>query len=315
MACDLPASEYGAVLITSLPPSPSTSSHAFLPKMGPISAQVRGAGLDAVTVVPKKLVPESLELVIPVGTFFVNHSGQQQDMVAVYEATVHLTDLDTVTTTVRSACANLYRDVPDEQSTFDILTSPQGGNLQRLIATIQRGRYTHTVKQIAVWIVTDDVSRPSLDNRYRRAMFGSALLSSPAASDEDVIRALWLVQEAGIPIEEQTLFAERVSLVRALASDDAEVRAFAVDCLEVPPDGILAYLCACLEDDIAALREAAAATLGKLAEPDAVEPLCAAVLPGQRHRPDRPSLSDTPLPGLDTVIATDYDNICDRFDI
>jgi len=258
------------------PPTPTTARTLTLMDAlagGLVAAQARGAGLDAVMVVLERLVPESLEVVIPVGTFFVNHAGHEQDMVVVHKATVHLADQDIVTATVKSACANIYRSVPDEDSAFDIVISPEAENLQQLVATIEQGNYTQVVKQIAVWVVTDDISRSALDNRYRRAMFGSSLISSPAASDQDVIRALWLVQEAGIPLEETTLFAERVSLVRALANADTEVRDWAADCLDVHLDAILPYLCACLDDDVADLREAAVVALGELGDPSAVDPL------------------------------------------
>jgi len=241
---------------------------------GRVSARVQGKGLDAVTVVLERLVPESLEILIPVGTFFVNHAGHEQDMVAVYQATVHLTDREEATATVKSACANLYRSVPDEGSALDIEAAPPDEDLRRLVEAIERGPYTtHAVKQIAVWVVTNDVSRAALDSRYRSSTFGISLVSSPAASDEEVIRALWLVQDAGIPVQEKTLFAERVSLVRALASGDAEVREWASGCLDVRADGIVPYLCASLDEDVADLRQAAAVALGKLAAPDAVEPL------------------------------------------
>ena len=237
-----------------------------------ISVQTEGAGLSAVRIVAERLEPVSLKILIPVGTYFVNR-GSGQNMVSVQQTTLYLTEDEPVKITVPSACANLMLAVPGAESRFDIVAWPEQEELQKLVGAIEKGKYTPVVKQVAVWIVTDDVSRPKLDGRYVR---GSSLVpfgGTPAASDEDVIQAMRLVDDAGIPIGEKEIFTEEISLVRALASSDSAVSRYACEALGVAEEGILAYLITPLEDDDPEMRRAAAYALGKLGDQRAVEPL------------------------------------------
>jgi len=237
-----------------------------------ISVQTEGDGLSAVRIVAERLEPVSLKILIPVGTYFVNR-GSGQNMVSVQQATLYLTEDEPVKISVPSACANLMLAVPDAKSRFDIVAWPEQEALQKLVEAIEKGKYTPVVKQVAVWIVTDDVSRPKLDGRYVRRSSMVPFGGSPAASDEDVIQAMWLASEAGIPIGQKKIFTESISLVRALASSDSAVSRYACEALGVAEEGILAYLITSLEDDAPEMRWAAAYALGKLGDQRAVEPL------------------------------------------
>ena len=195
-----------------------------------ILVKTEGAGLSAVRVIAERLEPLSMEITIPIGTFFVNQ-GYAQNMVSLRTTTFYLTQEDTAEVTVRAACANLHRSVPDESSTFDFLASPEQEELRHLLIPIEQERHTSVVEQVAVWIVTDDVSRPELDSRYVRSSSLFPLAGKPAASDEDVISAIILVSEAGISIGDKRIYAERISLVRALSSTDPSTQNYAVESL------------------------------------------------------------------------------------
>ena len=173
------------------------------------------------------------------------------------------------------------RSVPKSDSSFDIIASPQQEALQKLVGAIEKGKYTSVVKQVAVWIVTDDVSRPKLDGRYVRRSSLVPFGGSPAASDADVIQAMRLVDDAGIPIGDKEIFAEEISLVRALASGDQSVRRYACEGLGVAEEDIFSYLVRSLEDASAGIRRAAAHALGKLGDQRALEPLRQALYDGE----------------------------------
>lgn len=193
-----------------------------------IVVQTEGAGLSAVRVIAERLEPLSMEITIPIGTFFINQ-GYAQDMVSLKTTTLYLTQEDTAKVTVKAACANLHRSVPNELSSFDIIASPEQEELKDLLVAIEQEIHTSVVEQVAVWIVTDDVSRPELDSRYVRSSTLFPLVGEPAASDEDVIRAIILVSEAGISIGDKSIFAERISLVRALASTYPSTQSYAIE--------------------------------------------------------------------------------------
>mgnify|MGYP001028237481 CR=1 FL=1 len=202
-------------------------------------------------------------------------------MVSMRETTLQLAEEEPVKVSVPAACANLLRAVPGASSSFDIIPSPEQEELIELVVAIDKGKYTSVVKQVAVWIVTDDVSRPKLDGRYVRRSSLMPFGGTPAASDEDVIKAMWLVSEAGIPLGEKKIFAEGISLVRALVSTDPRVRRYAAEVLGVPQEKILPYLITSLQDEASGMRRAGAYALGKLGDQQAVEPLTEALYDDQ----------------------------------
>lgn len=235
-----------------------------------IVVQTEGAGLSAVRVIAERLEPLSMEITIPIGTFFINQ-GHAQDMVSLLTTTLYLTQEETAKVTVKAACANLHRSVPNESSAFDIIASPEQEELKYLLAVIEQETHTSVVEQVAVWIVTDDVSRPELDSRYVRSSTLFPLGGKPAASDEDVIRAIILVSEAGISIADKNIFAERISLVRALASTDPSTQNYAIESLGLMGEDIFSFLVSSLQEDTPEIRRAAAYALGKLGDQQAVD--------------------------------------------
>ena len=242
-----------------------------------IVVQTEGAGLSAVRVIAERLESLSMEITIPIGTFFINQ-GYAQDMVSLQTTTLYLTQEDTAKVTVKAACANLHRSVPDESSAFDIIASPEQEELEDLLVAIEQGTHTSVVEQVAVWIVTDDVSRHGLDSRYVRSSTLFPFGGEPAASDEDVIRAIILVSEAGIPIGDKSIFAERVSLVRALVSTYPSTQSYAIESLGVAEEDIFSFLVSSLQEDTPEVRQAAAYALGKLGDQQAVDLLRGALL-------------------------------------
>ena len=100
----------------------------------------------------------------------------------------------------------------------------------------------------------------------------------PAASDEDVIRAIILVSDAGIFIGDKIIFAERVSLVRALASTYPSTQSYAIESLGVAEEDIFSFLVSSLQEDTPEIRRAAAYALGVLGNQQAVDPLRGALL-------------------------------------
>ena len=192
-------------------------------------------------------------------------------MVSLQTTTLYLTQEETAKVTVKAACANLHRSVPNESSAFDIIASPEQEELKYLLVAIEAGTFTPVVKQVAVWIVTDDVSRPELDSRYVRSSTLFPLGGKPAASDNDAIRVIVLVSEAGISIADKMIFAERISLVRALVSTDSSIQSYAAEPLGVVEEDIFPFLISSLQEDTSEIRQAAAYALGKLGDQQAVK--------------------------------------------
>ena len=189
---------------------------------GLIEAEARGAGLEAVNVVVKRKLEKPLKVLVPVGTFFVN-LGKAQDMVATKDIVIDLTQRKEASYSVPSASANVDRDVPGSDSKFRIVVAPESEELRKLMEVIAREKPSTKVKQVAVWIVTDDITGGKLDSRYVSRPAFLPFGGSPAASDEDVVRAISLVERAGIDVTKKTSVKERVSALKGLASEDKEV--------------------------------------------------------------------------------------------
>lgn len=263
-----------ALWVTSTPTEVLTITQAI--EHEKITVHTQGAGLSAVRVIVKKITPVSIQITIPIGTYFVN-LGDDQDMVSTEEEVLFLTDQDESTTLVPAACVNLHRSVPEESSSFDIVAAPEQEELRRLIAALEPAKQSEVVTQVSVWIVIDDVSRSELDARYVTRNPLIPFGGPPAASDEDVINAIMLVSQSGISISEKRIYSEKVSLIRALPSDEVTVRSYVEESLGVQAGQSFSYLVGLLQVENPEIREAVVYALGRLGDPAAVDFLVSAL--------------------------------------
>ena len=241
---------------------------------GKIAVEAEGAGLSAVSVTITRTVEEKFKVLIPVGTYFIA-KGDYQDMVSRKGVTVDLSVGKKFTVTVPASCANAYKKVPGGGDKFDIAASPQAEDLRKLMEVIGKKKPGETITQVAVWIVTNDISRGKLDSRYRRGL--NLIISEPAASDEDVINAMALVEEAGIDLKAKVIYKERISAVLGLGSGSKRVQELSLKFLGAEGKNREEVLISALKDEDSDVREAAAKALGKIKDPRAVEPLISAL--------------------------------------
>lgn len=143
-------------------------------------------------------------------------------MVATEKVTVDLLTQKELTVDIPAACANLYKDVPGSESRFDVSLTPGSEELGKLMEVIGKKSPSKEVKQVAVWIVTDNVTRGTLDSRYVRRPLWQPFGGLPAASD-DVVEAIGIVEEAGINIAEKGIVKERISLIKGLLSKKRDI--------------------------------------------------------------------------------------------
>ncbi len=189
------------------------------------------------------------------------------------ETTVDLTSASQASVAVPVACANLRKAVPNASSTFDIQASPQSADLQNLMMLVGKRMLKQETIQVAVWIVTDSISREELDSRYVRSTYVGS--RSTAASDEDVIAAMRTVEEAGIDLRAKEVFRERISLIRGLTHETRDVRQFCENGLGLASADVPSWLLALLGSAGAppSARRDAIKALANMREPRAVEPL------------------------------------------
>jgi HEAT repeat protein len=240
---------------------------------GKIKVEAEGAGLSAVRIKVIRLTEEKIKILVPVGILFVNREGKAQDMVSTSKVILDLTQRKEISYSIPAACANAYKPIPDSSDRFDIEASPKSEELRKLMEVIGRKRPGEVVTQVAVWIVTDDISRNVLDSRYRTSgpfvVYGGA----SAASNEDVIKAIKIVEEAGIDIRSKTIVTEKVSALRAIESKDREIQRYAKKILGKENKENVEIFIDALKDKNWLVRITAAEALGKTKDIRVVEQL------------------------------------------
>jgi len=114
-----------------------------------------GSGIESSHIKIENVTDMQLHLIIPEGTFLRAHSSNYQSMVLTGPKDVVLDAGKTYEGNVNTACMNISRSVPDGDVTFGLSQRPENHLLTKLIRLLNEGDYTYSVKQAAVWIVTD----------------------------------------------------------------------------------------------------------------------------------------------------------------
>ena len=271
-------------------------------KEGKIKVEATGAGLTTVTVKIKRNVNEKFRVVVAPGTFFINQ-GTAQDMVSTDQVRFTFIKDREATITIPVACANALKDVPDESSTFTIERLPRSKDLEKLVKVFPLEKASAVVKQVAVWIVTDDIDNPTLDTRFVKACNqficdpdffipgGGCILKSnpdcplvlyadgwkpkrnPAASITDKIHAMKLVERSGIDVTQKAIFNEGV-LIEGLVSKRKIAKQYSATKLGVHPNERVPFLVGYLKNsENPELTRRAIKVLGEIGDPSAINPL------------------------------------------
>jgi hypothetical protein len=264
----LPGGYAGAQQKKPAKPSVPTYTISEALEKGKIAVEAEGAGLSVVSVTIKKTTQEKFKVLIPVGTYFVA-KGNYQSMVSRGKVIADLTVNKEFTVSVPASCANASKEVPRKGDKFDIALSPQAEDLRKLMEVIAKKNPGEVVTQVAVWIVTDDISRGTLDSRYRRFRGFAPVLpfaggGEPAASDEDVIKAMALVEEAGIDLKEKVIYKEKISAISGLTSKNKTIQNLSLRFLNAEGKDRIEVLVEALKDENSSVRGSAAEALEKI---------------------------------------------------
>jgi len=187
-----------------------------------IAVDIEGSGIENVSVRVRKLVPESVVVYIPVGTFFVSANPSAQSMVGTREVEIALEDDKWQSISVRAACANRTRGIPDSSDRFSVQRAPQQQDLARLMPVLERAGVSSSVRQAAVWIVTDDANYEALGILVSGSFggFGGTRLIDRM----DAAMAMKLCQEAGVDMTRKAIWRDRFQIYHAL--EDGPVKAW-----------------------------------------------------------------------------------------
>lgn len=163
----------------------------------------------------RRLTDKFIEVEIPVGTYFLSHHEFVQNMVVVSKKTVQIDHDQWEEVVLQVACANKEKSIPETGDNFDILRQPENQELQLLMKefeTIYERSWEYflfPVKQAAIWIVANDSSYSGLGTLVRPGDFG---FNIRVIEEDDAVRPMQLVDEAGIDITAKAIWADRAQL-------------------------------------------------------------------------------------------------------
>lgn len=196
---------------TPLPTEPpyETGNLIDLLAEGRVEMRARGAGIDELEIDLRSLIEDALEVEIPAGTYFVAQSAGVQNMVVRRTEYVFLPEgsSDWISALLDVACGNLHLSEPYEDDTFTVQRSPAQAELERLMPVLEAEWVSYDVEQAAIWIVTDNATYDDLGILVGGFGFGSRII------DEDItVRAMQIVDKAGIDITRKAIWSERAML-------------------------------------------------------------------------------------------------------
>lgn len=113
-----------------------------------------------------------IDIVIPVGTLFGSSTSGTQNMIAARTVRLVFLDAGTQTQEIEVYCVNRFLDIPSLGSTFTISTTSTtdaSSPVRKLAACLEQHDAPQRVRQLAVWVVSDelwDLSPEELAERF-----------------------------------------------------------------------------------------------------------------------------------------------------
>lgn len=183
-----------------------------------VEVKTQGSGIQNVNLEVRRLVDSEINVLIPVGTFFVSRNPSAQNMVTTQEKTVILRDNAWVSVNVSAACANRPRATPGDQDSFRIQRSPQRKELEKLMPVLQNAHVGSAVQQAAVWIVTDNADYDDLGVLVRRSQY-QVFGGDRIINEYEAAMAMKICDDAGINITKNAIWKDRNTIVKGLKDE------------------------------------------------------------------------------------------------
>jgi hypothetical protein len=180
-----------------------------------IGVQITGVSMDAIALHVTSISSEPLEILIPAGTYFLAENPSVQNMVARHSANATLDPGEIVDIKVEAACASLHLAAPGPTDTFAMVRASELPEMGKVIAQLNKTRVDYPVEQAAVWIVTDDASYDELG-----MLVGGSPFGAPLILEEDAVRAMMLVEQAGVDIQKYSIWGDRYALLTEVTDTD-----------------------------------------------------------------------------------------------
>ena len=188
-------------------------------KEGKLEAEVKGSGIQVVSISLRRLTPYPITVCVPVGAYFVSASAGTQNMVSTTGTRVDLGSDQPTTVHLSAACANRPKAIPGGRDRFSVRVSPHQAELAKLMPVLNKAKVRYAVEQAAVWIVTDDANYAQLGVLVSRARWqthgGSRQINAPEAA-----QAMQICDAAGIDVTKKAIWRDRERILSGLGKTD-----------------------------------------------------------------------------------------------
>jgi hypothetical protein len=193
---------------------------------GKIAAEVNGSNIEQVSLHVINLTDQPLRVFVPAGTFFVANDAGMQSMVATSGHYIDLEGRQAGSVTIASACANLPLDIPDFTNSFTIAEAPPQAELLRIAPLLGGASTPYSVRQAAVWIITDNADYDDLGTLVSVAAtsaVGSFGSRTRIIGPEEAAHAMQILDEAGVSIRNRRIWRDRGRIAENLPEGDLRV--------------------------------------------------------------------------------------------
>ena len=155
-----------------------------------IGVLITGDSITQSRIIGANLTKSRLEVSIPYGAYLAANSGYVQNMLIREEITFSVEPLKYWNLHIDTACMNIYRDIPDENSYFTIDRLDEDSPLIKLLKLIEENKSSYEVTQAAIWYITDN---PGKDVILNTLIYDD---QTNAITEKDYAEAMRLVELA-----------------------------------------------------------------------------------------------------------------------
>lgn len=197
-----------------------------------IEVQTSGNDIQNLNVKVRSKMEWPVRVAVPVGTFFLARGGGAQNMVTIVGTTQTASSGVWSHVSVRVACANQHRPIPDDKNTFSIQRAPRSKDLQKAMEHAEKERETDfAVLQAVTWILTDNATYSSLGSLISVVTqyggpFGFSSMGTTTRrrmiTADDTARAMKLLHEAGINIKARAIWGSRHTILKEINDPNSE---------------------------------------------------------------------------------------------
>ena len=193
--------------VTTPAPITGTTITAMMDQ-GAISVTGRGSTLELAGLKIQNLRAEPLSFTVPIGTYLDSDDEAVQDMVTTETLQVTLAASEEKEVLVWAACAQMTREIPTRDDSFEIEAAPPDAELVPILKALEKAGGNRAMFQAAVSIITDDATFEELTE---------FILDGKQMIDENIAgTAMMVIDYNGVDITTKAIWDDREEILAGI---------------------------------------------------------------------------------------------------